>query len=167
MADLNYCTPQDVVDRLSETAAELRTDDIPIADVTANVGDCIAEASAEIDSWVGARVKPANLAANRWVKFCCRSLACSYLCIRRGQDVPTSIAADCERYRAQLKMIATGTLKLPNLPTAPGGLAVSNQSYDNNRYPAIATERPRSTPIAKNPPRRFDPNADAAQGYGG
>jgi phage gp36-like protein len=163
----NYCEPSDVIARLSEVAAELRTDDIPIADVTVSVGDCIEEASAEIDAMLTGRYPTAQLALNRWVKFCCRSIACSFLCIRRSQDVPGSIAADCERYREQLKLFASGAVKLPGVPSIPGGPSVSNQSYDNNRYPALRTERPRSTPRDRLPTRRIDPNADSLTGFGG
>ena len=161
MADALYCSSDDVAARLSEAAVELRTDDI------SSIGDCIDEASAEIEVWIGSKIKPGALTGNRWAKYCCRSLACEYLCIRRGQDVPNSIAGDCERYREQLKQIAAGVIKLPNVPTSPGGIGVSNQRYDGNRYPALVTERPRSTPLAKTPARRFDPGADAAQGYSG
>lgn len=166
MADTNYCAISDVLARLSQDAAGLRVDDIT-ATPASNIGDCIDEASAEIDAHIGSLYKAQFLAANRWVKFCCRSLSCEYLCIRRGQDVPSSIAADCERYREAMKLIAAGSLKLPGLPQAPGGLAVSNQSYDNNRYPALQVERPRSSPVDRGGSRKFDPNADRAQTHGG
>jgi phage gp36-like protein len=162
---VDYCTPADVIARLSEVAAELRTDDIPIADVTTNVGDCISEASAEIDAMLGARYQTAQLTDNRWVKFCTRAIACAFLCVRRGQDVPASIAADCERYREQLAKFASGTIVLPGVATVPSGPGVSNQSYDNSRYPALRVERPRSLPADRFPPRtRIDPNADALNG---
>jgi len=161
---LKYCEPSDVIARLSQVAAELRTDDIPIADVTVNVGDCIDEASAEIDAMLSAQYPSAQLANNRWIKYCCRAISCEFLCIRRGQDVPASVAADCERYREQLAKFASGAVVLPGVSQIPGGPAVSNQSYDNSRYPALRIERPRSMPIGSLPIRRLDGNADALDG---
>lgn len=156
-----YCDPQDVIDRLSEVAVELRLDDTSITDVTTDIGDCIEEASAEIDADLGAMYAPAQLAANPWVQFCCRAIACQFLCLRRGQGAPDVIAGDCERYRAKLALFATNKRKLPNTPRTPGGPAVSNQSYDNTKFPALRIERPRSTPLDRLPPRLTDPNADA------
>lgn len=157
----NYCTDNDVVLRLSQEAVNLRLDDL------SGAGDYIEEASAEIDMMLLGRYPAARLAANPWVKFCCRSIACEFLCIRRGQDIPASIATDCERYRAQLALIASGAIRLPNTPMYPGGPGVSNQTYVNGRYPALRTERPRSVPIDKLPPRLIDGNADTAAGWPG
>ena len=84
------------------------------------------------------------------------------MCTRRGNEAPASVQADYERYLEMLKAVAAGTHKLPKVPTSPGGMAVSNQTYDNNRYPALVIERPRSMPIAAQPVRTYDPGADAS-----
>lgn len=159
-AQTQYCSQLDVETRLSTLAVDLHTDDMALP----SVADCLNEASADIDFWLGNAYKPAYLATNNWVSFCCRSLACYFVCIRRGNEPPASVQADYEKYLEMLKLIASGEHKLPTVPTSPGGMAVSNQTYDNNRYPALVIERPRTMPIADLPIRRFDPNADSAQG---
>lgn len=157
-----YCEASDVAQRLSEVAVELHTDDLAVP----SIDDCLREATADINFWLGAAYKPQFLAANAWVGYCCRAIATYYTCIRRGNDPPASVTSEYEKYMEMLKLVASGEHKLPQVPTSPGGMAISNQTYDNNRYPGLVVERPRSMPTDRLPPRRYDPNADRIQGGG-
>lgn len=160
-----YCTQADVETHLSTLAVDLHTDDMTIP----SIDDCVNEACSTVDFWLGNAYKPAFLAANNWVHFCARALASYHTSTRRGNEAPASVKADYDKYWELLKLIASGKHKLPTVPTSPGGMGVSNQTYDNNRYPALVIERPRSLPIASLPARTFDPNADRSErpGLGG
>ena len=162
-AQTQYCTEADVTLRLSVDAVDLHTDDMTVP----SISDCLNEASTDIDFWLGNSYDPIYLVANNWVSFCCRAFACFYTCIRRGNEPPSSVVAEYTKYLDMIKLVAAGKHKLPTVPTSPGGIGVSNQTYDNNRYPALVTERPRSLPIDSLPSRRFDHNADRAVRPGG
>lgn len=155
-----YCTEQDVADRLSSAAVDLHTDDSATGTETQLMTDVREEASADIELRLGSMYEPSALATSRWVRFCCRAFACYLLCIRRGNPPPASITADYEKYSEQLTLISDGTIRIPGLARAPGGPAVSNQSYDLRKYPGLQIERPRSGPLAGSPVRKFDQNAD-------
>lgn len=79
------------------------------------VNDCINQATEEINlycqQWYTPAVLETSTLINRW----CTVYATVFLCERRGNPVPDSLAAEFARIAAKLEQILAGTLKLPGL----------------------------------------------------
>lgn len=153
-----YCSPHDVVLRIGQNGLDQRTDDIQFA-----VADVIFEASSTIDLYLVKLYSREEIAGSPWTRFCCRALAVYYACIRRNEPAPASAEAEYKHYMELLQALSEGTIKLPDAAQAPGGMRVSNQRYDLQRYPAIRVLRPQSTKGTGPSPRWTDPGADWAQ----
>lgn len=146
-----YCASGDVAARLSQWGLDLRVDDDPDT-----VDDCIENASSDIDLRLLPIYSAADIAASRWVHFACRALSVYYVCLRRNEPVPSSVQAEYDKTMLELEAIAVGQLTLPGAAKATSVIRVSNQTYDNTRFPAIRVSRPRSTPTNALPRRNVD-----------
>lgn len=111
-----YCTEAEIVRFLSSNAVTDFADND--ADGTADTGvvdDCINQATQEIDLYATQRYDQTGLATstiiNRWAVV----MASMFLCHRRGNVVPDSIATEWERIQERLQQIAQGTLQLPGV----------------------------------------------------
>jgi phage gp36-like protein len=155
MAQTQYCQSQDVAKRISQEGLTLRVDDD-----APSVDDCCLEASAMIDTYLGKLYPPAVVATIPVVPFMARAFALYFVCQRRNETPTQTIKDEFERYTKMLEQMAAGQLIPIGIPRPPGGLAVSNQSYDLEQYPSGGVERPRSTEVTRPTRRRF---SNAAQ----
>lgn len=152
----SYCASGDVGARLSQAGIELRTDDDP-----ATITDCIANASSDIDLYLLPLYAAADIAENRFVHFACRALSVYYVCGRRNEPVPASVLVEYEKTMLQLEAIANGSLTLPSAAKLSGvQMRVSNNRYDNTRFPQIRVSRARSTPAGSVARRNYDDTED-------
>jgi len=143
-----YTTEAAIALRLSTLGVELRADD----DHVDAIADCIAEATSNIDAYLGAMYSSSVLAANAWVQYCARAFAVYFVCIRRNEPAAASAQAEYDRYLDTLKGFAAKSLILPGVPSHPGGIVVSNQHYDLNRADSRVDRRRSNDGITK--PRR-------------
>lgn len=111
MAVTAYCDIDDVRDRISKEGVELRVDDIPPSDY----GGVIDRASRVIDRYLRRRYAPATLAASEDVSDLATSLATYFLCTRRGNPAPGSVAFDYEEAMVYLKEIRFGGADLADV----------------------------------------------------
>jgi phage gp36-like protein len=77
--------------------------------------DCINQATEEINLYCQQWYEPDDLATSTLVNRWCTVLATFFLCERRGNPVPDSLANEFNRIAAKLEQILAGTLKLPGL----------------------------------------------------
>jgi len=85
---------------------------------TADTGvtdDCISQASEEIDMYALQLYAAASLATSALINRWATVMAVYFLCMRRGNGIPESIAAEFDRIMAMLLKVADGTLKLPGV----------------------------------------------------
>ena len=108
------------------------------ADGTADTGvvdDCIEESSAEIAMLAGQRYALADLAAHPLVHSWATTLAIYFLCQRRGNPIPTSLADEFNRITAILEKIVDGRIKLPGLDEVTGIRPTLSNLVIDRRYP--------------------------------
>lgn len=79
------------------------------------VEDCIDQASAEVDLYCRGRYSESGLAGARIIQRWATVLAVAFLCERRGNPVPESIAKEAERILEKLQQIQEGKLDLPGV----------------------------------------------------
>lgn len=130
MADLAYTTSGDVTSLAGSLAVDLRTDDGVEADLMA---EAIDYASADVDFYTQGKYAAADLAENRWAKHAATAFALEYLCIRRLNDVPTSLAEMCERYRKLLQLVLEGKAQVPGAARSRRPGTVTNYVPDLRR----------------------------------
>jgi phage gp36-like protein len=117
---MTYCTEADVTRMLSVDGVVAFSDNggdgLKDADV---IADCIAQAAAEIDFELHERYSSDQLVTSAIVNRWATTLACYFLCIRRGNLVPESIQRESERILfsddAILGEIRRGNRWLPGL----------------------------------------------------
>jgi hypothetical protein len=157
MADLAYCTTEDVVALAGQMAVDLRTDDVP--DLDAHLESAIDFASGRIDFYC-ARYSQTELASNRWVKGVAEFVAVMWLCQHRLNAVPESIAKEWEERRAELELIQKRQAEVPRAARSRRPVTVSNHTVDlQRRNNQVRVDRNRSTGVAKDYRRRADENA--------
>lgn len=103
MAVTLYCSRSDLESRLSTTGVSLRIDVDP-GDMTA----ILTRASVRVNEFLALLYDPANLAVSDWVKQQAISVALYYLCKRRANPVPGSIASDYEEACASMQAVKLG-----------------------------------------------------------
>lgn len=115
-----YCTEADI-QRLFSAAGVLAFSDHDqdgVAD-TGVVDDCINHASQEIDLYCRRRYDAAGLASSPLITRWTTVLATAYLCERRGNPVPESLAKEAARILEELlPKVASGELSLPGIAFA-------------------------------------------------
>jgi hypothetical protein len=130
MADLAYTTAGDIDSLAGTLAVDLRTDDGVEATLVADAIDC---ASADVDFYTQGRYAAADLAENRWARHAATAFALEVLCIRRLNDVPTSLAEMCERYRKMLQLVLEGKAQIPGAARSRRPGTVTNYVPDLRR----------------------------------
>lgn len=149
-----YCTIKDLENRLSAEGVSARSDDEPPDDL----GDCINDASTQIDEHLYFLYDPAQLATSDWVRQRCADVAAFLLCERRGNPPPVGIAKKYERAMERLEMVQLGQLAVPALPVrkelAP---VLSNVRVRLDPFPRVVVERSHSTGT----PEGYQQNTDS------
>jgi phage gp36-like protein len=107
------------------------------------VNDCINQACEEINLYAQQWYTPALLATSTLVNRWCTQLSLYFLCLRRGNQPPQSVADEFARIMARLEMIATGALKLPGIALRDDMRPSMSNLRVDRRYP---TSRIRVTP---------------------
>jgi phage gp36-like protein len=99
------------------------------------VNDCINQACEEINLYAQQRYTPAQLATSTLIARWTTTLACYFLCLRRGNPVPASIEGEFTRILSKLEQIALGSLALPGIALRDDMRpSMSNLTVDR-RYP--------------------------------
>lgn len=157
MADLAYCTADDVIALAGQMAIDLRTDDVP--DLDAHMAAAIDWASGRIDFYCG-RYAASELAANRWVKGVAEFLTVKWLCTHRLNDVPTAIETEWEERKQELQTILDRKAEVPRAARSRRPITVTGYHVDLRRWNnQIRVDRSRSTGVAKDYKRPTDPTA--------
>lgn len=142
MSQTLYCTPTDLVNRLSVEGVAYRVDDLP----PQALGDCISEASIDIDAYLLSLYDAAQLAQSTWVKHRCANLAACHLCSRRGNPTPPGIAQKCKDTKKDLEKVAAGKLQVPDVsPRAADVPVLSSMRAKLSPFPRTVVEPSRST----------------------
>lgn len=136
-----FCSEDDLKAYLSETGFMSRTDDNNNA---TNVGDTLELAAIEralnfatleVCKYIQRRYLPAQLANSELIRYFATLFGCAYLCRRRGNAVPESLAEELDLIISQLEDIRDGKLDVPDISErAPRGPLIVNLRADA-RYP--------------------------------
>jgi phage gp36-like protein len=143
-----YCTAEDVEGLLSTEGVDARLDDDSSGAVDGSedgrMTQAISYATAKVDQYAAGRYAASDLAASWVVNEWATSLACCWLCRRRGNPVPASIKELCDATIEDLKAVLAGTL-----PIADVGQRYTDQPAWSNvrvdpryRVRQIRVERP-------------------------
>lgn len=132
MSTTDYCSTQDVIDRLSENGVRYHADDdadgvVSTAESEAAIAPAIRMANAEIDEalcrWLNTVPIVQNESSlNAWLRERAIALAAEYVAARGGSNVPTSLTLAADRARASLVEVRLGPwdgIRVPGL-TYPG-----------------------------------------------
>jgi phage gp36-like protein len=120
-----YCDLYDCEDRLSVAGVNLRADDNPAT----VLGGALMRASTKIDGFLFFRYEVPVLPLSYWVSEKAATLACYYLCGRRGNSRPNSIVADYKEAIADLEATRTGGMDIPGAtPRRTDGPVMSNMT---------------------------------------
>ena len=111
VSTLLYCSSDDVEDRLSTTGVDLRTDDAP----PTALGNVLKRAATKVNQYLLLHYTAPSLQASDWVNQTATSLATFYLCERRGNAPPASVAADYDEAMDDLKLIRKGVFAVPEI----------------------------------------------------
>lgn len=161
MATAPLCTIADVQVILSPFATTDRIDDDFDGSADTGLADsCIALVSTKVQRVLLGRYSLTSITSNQWVRWCTATLVAEFLCLRRANPVPASIAEDAKEYRDTLLQIGNMEADLfddAGLPVAqasiPGSVsdlpAVSNMTIDGRfqrsklrRIDSISTQLP-------------------------
>lgn len=119
-------TTEAAVQRLlsSQAVTDFADHDEDGAADTGVVTDCIEQASEELSMYAGRFYADANLATSSLVTRWATTIAAFFLCQRRGNPVPDSLAAEFARLTEEpdglLLRIANGKLQLPGVAMRDG-----------------------------------------------
>jgi phage gp36-like protein len=108
-----YCTQADIEKLFSQRGLEDYSDHEETAGAVAT--DCIEHASGEIELYTRGRYSEAGLSSSTLIKHWTTVLATVFLCERRGNPVPESLAKEAERIYGLLQNILDGTMNLPGV----------------------------------------------------
>lgn len=144
-----YCTESDI-QRLFSSAGVVAFSDHDNDGVsdTGVVDDCINHASQEIELYCRRRYDAIGLAASSLVNRWTTVLATAYLCERRGNAVPESLAKEAARILEDiLPKVASGELSLPGIAFAQDLRPMhSNLTVDRRyRYSKIRVQQANSS----------------------
>lgn len=114
----DYCSTQDVTDRLSENGVRYHADDdndgvVSDAESAAAIAPAIRMANAEIDEalcrWLNSVPLPQNEdTRNAWLRERAIALSAEYVAARGGSNVPTSLTLAADRARESLAQVRLG-----------------------------------------------------------
>lgn len=153
-----YTTSAAVIDLIGQLGLDLRTDDEVEADM---LTAAIAYASGRIDFYCLQRVSATELAASQWVKDVATFLAIRWLCQRRLNEVPSSIAEEWEERKEELQLVQQGKAMVPGATVSRRPVTVTNQTVDLRKFDhQLRVDRSRSSGVANGYPRRTDRGAE-------
>lgn len=111
------------------------------------VTDCISQSDGEIDLYCRGRYSEAGLSGSTLIERWSTILATCYLCERRGNPVPDSLAKEADRIYERLEKIQTGAMQLPGVAFGQDlRPAFSNLTVDRRyRYSKIRVTTPNSS----------------------
>ena len=112
MADYLYCTEDDIADRITQEAINVRIEDIPPDDL----GRVIERASNRIHMYLMRRYNTTQLSLSQWVREAAAEIATYFLCIRGGNPAPSSIHEEYTTIMELLKEISKGSYWVPDIP---------------------------------------------------
>lgn len=152
MAD--FCTWEDVEDRLSADGAALRADDAS-ARAQAYV---LRRATQYVLGYAGLYYSTAALEASAWVKEVAADCAWYFACTRRNNPASKAAEAAFERATEQLKQVMALTLRIPDAAMNKGFAPVlSNQQVRQYPVSEIKTTEGKSTGTPENYTQHADP----------
>lgn len=153
MADYSSATE---IDQLAgTTGVDLRTDDATEATI---VQEAIDYAGGELDFYAQGRWS--SLDSVQYVRNAATHLALEWLCLRRLNSVPASLAKACDRYREKLELVMLGKVVIPGATRSRRQVTVTNQVVDLRRANnQVRTDRTRSTGTANGYTRPTDSTA--------
>lgn len=148
-----YTTEANVNNVLSAQGTLYRADDDLDSIAESGVVDyCIDFASRQVDFYLAGRYDTDDFATNEWVEKATTILAACILSARRGNDVPNSLAAECDQWKEMLEKARLGHADIPGLtPNATHPLLVSGMTVDL-RYRDHPIRRSRARSTGPDPP---------------
>lgn len=152
MAD--FCTWDDVEDRLSADGAQLRADDGDQDRARAYV---LRRATQYVLGYAGLNYSTAALEASAWVREIAADCAWYYACTRRNNPASQAAQAAFERATEQLKDVAALRLRIPDAAMNKGFAPVlSNQRVQQYPTSRVKTVTQKSTGQAEDYPQHRD-----------
>ena len=137
------------------TGVDLRVDDGVEATL---VSDACDYATGEIEFY--AQGKFSSLDGIQYVRNAATHFALEWLCLRRLNSVPASLAKACDRYREQLQKVQEGKAVIPGATRSRRQVTVTNQVVDLRRFNnQVRTDKTRSTGTANGYTRPVDESA--------
>lgn len=132
---------------VGQYGVNLRTDDGTLATL---IDDAIAWGTTQVDFYCS-RYEADDLAANEWVKNVAAFVAVQWLCLRRLNSVPRSIADVWkETIKPQLELIQMGEANVPRLDRSRRPIAVDNYHVDQGRFNnQVRVDRTKSTGVTE------------------
>lgn len=147
-----YCDAEAVKKILSAVGVKLRMEDDKEA-----LSWSIDEASVDIDEYCLQSYTPASLSQSNWAAKQAAWRAAKYLCQRKNNPVPASLAEEVEKREERLEMVRTGLLKIPDAVKRKADVPVmTNQRVRLSPFPQSVSERGRSTGT----PQGYTPHDD-------
>jgi phage gp36-like protein len=157
-AEYPFTTEAQITSIAGQLALDLRLDDS--ADAASDLADAIDQATWDVYGYLYPRYSDSLAAENGWVQWHAAWLAVRALCIRRLNDVPESVAKECDRRLKQLEKVQARVMEVPGLAKSRRPVAVTNYHVDLNRYNnQIRVDRNKSTGVAQDYRRRTDDTA--------
>lgn len=129
---VTYCEQADIEDVISIEGLLFRVDDDDDGQAeTGLAGRAINKATDRVNLYLSGKYLPADLATSDYITDATSYLATCWICARRGNPVPESLASRCAEIIEELKLIAKGTLNLTDLVQRTNQLpALSNLKWD-------------------------------------
>lgn len=129
-------------DILSSAGVTLRDDDSP----PSSYGGAAAKAGNKIDFYLYKFYTPENLVLSDLVKDWAATIACYYLCSRRGNPCPQGIAALYQEAIEDIKTVLPGVSEIPGIAARHGyAPALTVMRATLRPYPRTVVERSTST----------------------
>jgi hypothetical protein len=152
-----FTTAARILTLVGDLGVDLRLDDSPDADAAL---DAAVEAGTQ-DVWFFlSAYDPTELSQSVWTQLHATWFAVRYLCQRRLNDLPKSVADECERREKQLQMVLERKVDAPGVAKTRRGGAVTNYDTDLRRWNVqVRVNRPKSTGVAKGYIRPTAPDA--------
>lgn len=152
-----YTTEARVLLLAGQLGVDLRLDDADESDDYADAMSWAIDAgTVEVDGYCQ-QYSQADLAASAWVMTHADYFALRALCQRRLNDVPESLAKECERREKQLMLVLQRKFPVPRVAKSRRPVAVTNYNVDLRKYNnTIGVDKTRSTGVAQDYKRPVD-----------
>lgn len=139
MAITEYCTSDDLLNRLSAIGVIDRADDTPPDDL----GEVIARASIKVDQYCRLLYDQSRLAQSDWVREVTADIAAHLLCRRRGN--PSVFKEEYTESMEDLRRVQLGALQIPDIAARREMVpTLGNLRVRLDPFPRVVVERRRS-----------------------